>query len=79
MPIKRGGLAVIALFLGTIVSTALLHQLLHLSPFLGMMTAWPCFNSTRFSSGRFFIRRAELRGFSPPVDLDSEAFNLRDH
>jgi hypothetical protein len=35
---KRGGFVVIALFPATIVSTALLHQLLHLSPFLGMMT-----------------------------------------
>ena len=74
IPIKRGGFVVIALFLGTIVSTVLLHHFLHLPPFLGMMTGLGVLKLYGF-----FIRRAELRSFSPTVDLDSVAFNLRDH
>lgn len=38
VPIKYGGRAVIALFAATIVLTVTLHQVLHLPPFLGMMT-----------------------------------------
>jgi Na+/H+ antiporter NhaD/arsenite permease-like protein len=63
---------VIALFLGTIVSTVLLHHFLHLPPFLGMMTGLGVLKLYGF-----FIRRAELRDFT--VDLDGVAFNLRDH
>jgi Na+/H+ antiporter NhaD/arsenite permease-like protein len=74
IPVKRGGFVVIALFLGTIVSTVLLHHFLHLPPFLGMMTGLGVLKLYGF-----FIRRAELRGFSSPADLESEAFNLRDH
>ena len=74
IPIKRGGFVVIALFLGTIVSTVLLHHFLHLPPFLGMMTGLGVLKLYGF-----FIRRAELRSFFPTVDLDGVAFNLRDH
>ncbi len=72
--IKRGGFVVMALFLGTIVSTVLLHHFLHLPPFLGMMTGLGVLKLYGF-----FIRRAELQSFSPTGDLDSVAFNLRDH
>jgi Na+/H+ antiporter NhaD/arsenite permease-like protein len=37
-PLKYGARAVIALFAFTIVMTVLLHQLVHLPPFIGMMT-----------------------------------------
>jgi Na+/H+ antiporter NhaD/arsenite permease-like protein len=74
IPIKRRGFVVIALFLGTIVSTILLHHFLHLPPFLGTMMGLGVLKLYGF-----FIRRAELRSFSPTVELDGVAFNLRDH
>jgi Na+/H+ antiporter NhaD/arsenite permease-like protein len=53
--VKRGGYAVIALFAATVVLTVLLHQLLHLPPFLGMMTGLGLLQVLGF-----FIRRREL-------------------
>ena len=38
LKIKRGGLVIIGLFLGTIAFTVIQHQLLHLPPVYGMMT-----------------------------------------
>lgn len=37
-PVKDGGYAIIGLFLFTITLTVILHQALHLPPFIGMMT-----------------------------------------
>jgi Na+/H+ antiporter NhaD/arsenite permease-like protein len=64
---KRGGYAVIALFALTIVLTVLLHQMLHLPPFLGMMTGLGLLQVLGF-----FIRRRELAEAS----LASEALQI---
>lgn len=66
--IKRGGIAVLVLFLGTIALTVSLHQTLHLPPFLGMMTGLGIL--TIYS---YFIRLDELRSWEPiqlPEDAD---------
>lgn len=54
--IKKGGYVIAALFLLTIATTVLLHQTLHIPPFLGMMTGLGCLKIYGF-----FIRRYELR------------------
>jgi Na+/H+ antiporter NhaD/arsenite permease-like protein len=53
--VKRGGYAVIVLFALTVILTVLLHQVLHLPPFLGMMTGLGMLQVLGF-----FIRRREL-------------------
>ncbi|MFA6280689.1 MAG: sodium:proton antiporter NhaD [Bdellovibrionales bacterium] len=55
--IKKGGLVIAALFLLTIGMTVILHQTLHIPPFLGMMTGLGFLKIYGF-----FIRRFELRG-----------------
>jgi Na+/H+ antiporter NhaD/arsenite permease-like protein len=65
--VKRGGYAVIALFALTILLTVLLHQMLHLPPFLGMMTGLGLLQMLGF-----FIRRRELAETS----LASEALQI---
>src|SRR5690606_36604115 len=57
---KRGGMAVLVMFLGTIALTLALQQTLHLSPFLGMMTGLGIL--TIYS---YFIRLDELRSWEP--------------
>lgn len=54
--IKKGGVAVIALFALTIGFTVALHQYAHLPPFLGMMTGLGALQIYGY-----FIRRDELR------------------
>ena len=83
IPIKRGGFVVMALFLGTILSTILLHHFLHLPPFLGMMTGLGVLKLYGF-----FIRRAGAaqllpnpgvgrRGIQPPQSLQTRCQALR--
>jgi len=54
--IKKGGLMIAGLFLFTIVMTVVLHQTLHLPPFLGMMTGLGLLKL--FGN---FVRRYDLR------------------
>jgi len=54
--IKKGGLTIAALFLFTIVMTVVLHQTLHIPPFLGMMTGLGLLKI--FGN---FVRRSDLR------------------
>lgn len=61
---------VIALFLDTIVSTILLHQFLHLPPFLGMMTGLGVLKLYGF-----FI--SGERGIQPPRSLQTRCQTLR--
>lgn len=72
--VKYGGFVVIFLFLATIAMTVLLHQFLHLPPFLGMMTGLGLLKVSGF-----FIRRDELR--HPPTipELNIEAFSWREY
>jgi Na+/H+ antiporter NhaD/arsenite permease-like protein len=53
---KSGAIAVMAIFALTILTTVLMHQLLHLPPFLGMMTGLGILQVLGY-----FIRRAEIR------------------
>jgi Na+/H+ antiporter NhaD/arsenite permease-like protein len=62
---KPGGRRVIALFAFTIVLTVVLHQFLHLPPFLGMMTGLGLLHI-----GRYFIRIDELS----EIDWDTLLF-----
>ncbi len=55
--IKKGGYAIAALFMLTITTTVVLHQTLHVPPFLGMITGLGFLKIYGF-----FIRRYELRG-----------------
>ncbi len=73
-PVKYGGYVVIALFMTTIALTVVLHQFLHLPPFLGMMTGLGLLKVYGY-----FIRRDDLR--RPPVvpEPDTEAFVLREY
>jgi Na+/H+ antiporter NhaD/arsenite permease-like protein len=54
---KSGAIAVMAIFAFTILGTVLMHQMLHLPPFLGMMTGLGVLQVFGY-----FIRRAEIRG-----------------
>jgi Na+/H+ antiporter NhaD/arsenite permease-like protein len=58
---KSGGITVIVLFALTIATTVLMHQLLHLPPFLGMMTGLGL-----LQMWGYFIRRQELRAAQFP-------------
>lgn len=73
-PVKFGGYAVVALFLGTIALTVALHQFLHLPPFLGMMTGMGLLKVFGY-----FIRRDDLRRPSSIPEPDSEAFSWREY
>lgn len=59
--LKSGAFWVIALFAATIAMTVTLHQLLHLPPFIGMMTGLGALKILGH-----FIRREDLRKFQPP-------------
>jgi Na+/H+ antiporter NhaD/arsenite permease-like protein len=67
--VKKGGYSVVALFLFTITMTVMLHNYLHLPPFLGMMTGLGLLKILGF-----FIRRHEIRNFS--FDTDPEIVEL---
>jgi Na+/H+ antiporter NhaD/arsenite permease-like protein len=62
--VKRGGYAIIVLFLLTIAMTVALHSVLHLPPFLGMMTGLGL-----LSIFGYFLRREEMRHL-PTVNLE---------
>ncbi len=72
--VKFGGYMVIALFLATIVLTVVWQRLLHLPPFLGMMTG---LGLLKFYG--HFIRRHELRQSAPVPDPGPEAFAWREY
>jgi NhaD family Na+/H+ antiporter len=71
--VKEGGYAVVALFLLTIAMTVMLHNFLHMPPFLGMMTGLGFLKLFGY-----FIRRDELRSFSFSADPEIEALMARD-
>ena len=61
--VKYGGYTIVLLFLLTITGTVLLHQTLHMPPFLGMMTGLgilKCYG--------YVIRRHELKTFEPGAE-----------
>jgi len=68
IPVKYGGFVVTGLFLTTIAMTVMLHNFLHLPPFLGMMTGLGI-----LKLHGYFIRRNELRQPMPEFDLESAA------
>ncbi len=70
--IKKGGRAVAALFLFTIVMTVVLHQTLHIPPFLGMMTGLGLLKLFGNFVRRYDIKR---RKTSSPMDA-SEPFDI---
>jgi len=72
--VKNGGYVVIALFILTIAMTVLLHQFLHLPPFLGMMTGLGLLKVYGY-----FIRRDELRNPPSIPEPDSEAFGFKEY
>jgi Na+/H+ antiporter NhaD/arsenite permease-like protein len=72
--VKRGGLAVMMLFLFTIAMTVSLHHFLHLPPFLGMMTGLGFLKVYGY-----FIRRDELRAWPPIPEFENEALTLREY
>jgi len=69
--IKYGGLIVVGLFMTTISLTVLMHNFLHLPPFLGMMTGLGLLKVYGY-----FIRRNDVVKASPDGSLDISAFNL---
>jgi Na+/H+ antiporter NhaD/arsenite permease-like protein len=58
--VKPGGFVCTALFLLTIVATIMMHNTLHLPPFLGMMSGLGF-----IMAYGFFIRRQEVKEFQP--------------
>src|SRR5688572_28336796 len=61
--VKYGGYTIVLLFLLTIAGTVLLHQTLHMPPFLGMMTGFgvlKCYG--------YLIRRHELKMAAPGAE-----------
>jgi Na+/H+ antiporter NhaD/arsenite permease-like protein len=72
--VKKGGYQVITLFILTIALTVMLHNFLHLPPFLGMMTGLGLLKVYGY-----FIRSDELR--NPPAipEPDSEAFGFKEY
>lgn len=72
--IKIGGYVVVALFIGTIVLTILLHHFFHLPPFLGMMTG---LGGLKLYG--HFIRKRELLDPSwVEPEMGAEAFAWRE-
>jgi Na+/H+ antiporter NhaD/arsenite permease-like protein len=69
VPMKYGGRAVIVLFAATIVLTVVLHQFLHLPPFLGMMTGLGLLHVLDY-----FIRREGLFSSMKELDWDTLMF-----
>lgn len=68
--VKKGGYVVTGLFLFTIVMTVALHQMLHIPPFLGMMTG---LGFLKIYGN--IIRRHELKGKESPMD-QSKPFDI---
>ena len=71
--VKPGGFVVVGLFLLTITMTVLMHNFLHLPPFLGMMTGLGMLKIYGF-----FIRRDELRSQSFAAEPEIEALANRE-
>jgi Na+/H+ antiporter NhaD/arsenite permease-like protein len=71
--IKFGGYVVVGLFLFTITMTVLMHNFLHLPPFLGMMTGLGLLKLYGF-----FIRRDELQSQSFAAEPEVEALVNRE-
>ena len=67
--VKPGGMVIVGLFAATIIMTVLMHQYLHLPPFLGMMTGLGLLMVYGFT-----IRRRESRaGAAQPFDIFANA------
>ena len=74
--VKHGGYAIIALFLLTIAGTVLMHQFLHMPPFLGMMTGLGLLKAYGY-----FIRNRELKDWKDnqpdvPANLSSDVLSM---
>jgi Na+/H+ antiporter NhaD/arsenite permease-like protein len=65
--VKDGGYAVVMLFLVTIAGTVLMHHVLEMPPFLGMMTGLGALKSYGY-----FLRRKELATWTETSALDGE-------
>ncbi len=65
--VKRGGIVVVMLFLLTIAGTVLMHHVLEIPPFLGMMTGLGVLKSYGY-----FLRRKELATWTETSALDGE-------
>jgi Na+/H+ antiporter NhaD/arsenite permease-like protein len=68
--VKQGGYVIVMLFLVTIAGTVLMHHVLEMPPFLGMMTGLGILNSYGY-----FLRRKELKGWTETPAVDGE--NIR--
>ena len=66
--VKDGGYAIVMLFLVTIAGTVLLHHVLQMPPFLGMMTGLGVLKSYGY-----FLRRKELATWAETSALESES------
>ena len=65
VPVKDGGYAIVILFLFTIAGTVLLHHVLEIPPFLGMMTGLGVLKIYGY-----FLRRKELDEWTEPAEFD---------
>ena len=65
--VKRGGYVVVILFLITIAGTVLMHHVLEMPPFLGMMTGLGV-----LALYGYFLRRKELEGWTESPALEGE-------
>ncbi len=65
--VKDGGYAIVMLFLVTIAGTVLMHHVLEMPPFLGMMTGLGVLKSYGY-----FLRRKELATWTETSALDGE-------
>lgn len=65
VPVKRGGYVIVVLFLATIAGTVLLHHVLEMPPFLGMMTG---LGVLKFQG--YFLRRKELEKWTESPEFD---------
>ena len=71
--IKFGGYMVVILFFCTIILTVLMHNFLHLPPFLGMMTGLGLLKVLGY-----FIRRNEVERSSSDGSFDISSLNLEE-
>ncbi|HYD17187.1 MAG TPA: sodium:proton antiporter NhaD [Patescibacteria group bacterium] len=69
--VKQGGFVVLALFLVTIGQTVALHHLLHLPPFLGMMTGLGMLKVYGF-----FLEKRERRDWVAPALPEQDGYKL---
>ena len=65
--VKHGGIVIVMLFLLTIAGTVLMHHVLEMPPFLGMMTGLGVLKSYGY-----FLRRKELATWTETSALDGE-------